>query len=77
MQISFYKQTYRLNPGDKERHNTAPDTYYNISDVTICSDGMVAFSHMRNGELEYIACNLPYKIIATPDEIKLVLRRSL
>jgi hypothetical protein len=77
MQISFYKETYRLNPGDKERHATAPDTYYDISNITVYSDGMVAFSHMRNGKLEYIACNLKYKIIATEDEIQLVLRRSL
>lgn len=74
MQISFYKPTYRISSGDSERRITAPDTYYNVSNVTVFPDGMVIFNHTKNGISEFVATNLPYKIIGSEAELSTVKR---
>ena len=74
MQISFYKPTYRLTPGTAERLTSAPDTYYDVSNVLIRGDGSVLFNHIKNGIEEFVICNLPYKVIGTKEEIDQVYR---
>ena len=72
MQISFYK-TQLVSQDSKPQ----PDTYHNVSNVVVYSDGAVLFTHVRNGKEEFVMSNLPYKLIGSKEELDSVMTKGV